>query len=122
MRERDRRAAVSSEVEWALRSSWFHKDGTWENAIGFAADVWAAEMLVEAEWGCGSATPTRIANWLRLRGRDYGYTEVSLRKMVYKARDRIGILENTTSLWNPAVMVWPAFVVPANDRSADRSE
>lgn len=77
----------------------------------FAADIWAARMLIDAKWGQGRATPSCIAKWLWKRGWRNGYSESSMRPMVYKAIKSIEALETTKNVdggglyWKP--FAWP---------------
>jgi hypothetical protein len=110
--ERDRRAKLSREASYSIRLDSFYASGSWEKAISFAADVWAATVLIEAEWGDGKATPTRILRLLQSMGRTHGYTEQSLRKMIYKARERVHMLETRGHPWSPDEPFWPPVDVP----------
>jgi len=105
--ERDRRAVVPGDAEYLWRASWFYKEGTWERATSFVADVWAATTLLEYQFGAGQATPTRVARWLVNNGRAQGYTAGSLRTKVYQARDRIEILEQDHEFWRGPI--WHPF-------------
>jgi hypothetical protein len=97
--ERDRRAGVAPAAGILWRYSSFFKDGSWENATAFVADVWAATVLLELQFGAGTATPTRIMRWLVNNGRDRGYTPASIRTKIYQARKRIEMLEMDHPWW-----------------------
>lgn len=79
----------------------------------FAADVWAARMLIGAEFGTGKATPTRIAKYLADSRRWTRYRQGSLRTMVYQAlgtankKGTIDILQET--LDDNGKPYWSAF-------------
>lgn len=107
--ERDRRASLQSASSYTFRHPSFTKEGTWERAIRFTADVWAASMLVEAEFGIGEATPTRIKGKLQQLGWTHDYSDQSLRKMIYRARERIETLETTGHLMSPGTKLWEPF-------------
>lgn len=78
-------------------------------AGAFTADVWAAQTILEKEWGPGHATPTRIANMLWEHDVTHYYARASMRPMVYRALETIGIMETTLDpegdgpLWEPFV-------------------
>jgi hypothetical protein len=97
--ERDSRAVVPRDAGFLWRYSAFFKEGSWQKATAFAADVWAATVLLEHQFGVGQATPTRIARWLINNGRDHGYTIGSIRTQVYQARKRIKVLEQDHEWW-----------------------
>lgn len=61
--------------------------------MAFLADVWAAKVLLEWQFGVGKATPTKIAKKLTAQNLTYGYTDNSLRVMIYRSRDRMALLE-----------------------------
>ena len=108
-KERERRLNVDCGGADVFRSSFYYEDGTWEKAIGFAADVWAVTTILEAKWGPGSATIAAVHAELEASGRMHGYTSQSLRKMIYKARERITILETTGLPWMHGEPFWPPF-------------
>lgn len=107
--ERDRRAKLGEESSYVFRPQPFFRKGSWRKAVVFAADVWAATTLLEAKHGAGKATPTRIAAKLEELGLTHGYSELSLRKMVYRARTRINSLETTGHPWSPDDPFWKPF-------------
>lgn len=92
--ERDWRSTNGREgfYRWKEHGAYFW-GGRAERAFKFAVDVWAAERLVEAEHGRGKATPTRTRDKLKQLGWTSGYTDGSMRKMIYKARERIKVME-----------------------------
>ena len=108
--ERNRRANLTQEASFAIRGHYFFKKGSWEKAVSFAADVWAASVLIDADLGRGAATPTRIAKKLSAMGRTHGYSNQSLRKMVYRARPRIDLLEEAI-LPTTGKPCWPPFEI-----------
>lgn len=73
----------------------------------FLANVWAADLLLEAEWGPGGAKPRRVAKWFIQQGICHGYTDLSFPKMLNKARMRIKELEKPYAL-NSGKPIWPA--------------
>jgi hypothetical protein len=105
--ERDRRAVVPPHAQSLWRGSWYSKEGSWEQATAFVADVWAATVLLEIQLGNGRATPTRVAEWLISNGRDHGYTASSLRSKVYQARERITVFERHHEWWTAPI--WETF-------------
>ncbi|WP_417612108.1 hypothetical protein [Parasphingorhabdus sp.] len=92
--ERDARASINHRAARLFRQGFSLITDPNAKAIKFAADVWAAETLINAQWGSGSATPTSIKNLLKEWNKTYGYTDESLRKVIYKARKRVKILES----------------------------
>lgn len=123
MAERDRRAAAVQKLDlWRWESEKVAVPTPQAKRLGrhilagggvFAADVWAARILIEAELGAGKATPTRIAKHLSESGRWTRYRQGSLRTMVYKAlgtarvKGTIEILES--SLDDSGEPYWPEF-------------
>jgi hypothetical protein len=121
--ERDRRAARVRKLQlWRWESESIAAPTAQAKSLGrhivagggvFAADVWAARTLIEAERGAGKATPTRIAKSLADSGRWSRYRQGSLRTMVYKAlgtaqeKGTIDILQET--LDDSGEPYWPAF-------------
>lgn len=106
--ERNRRAAVREFADYVIRPGYhFFEPGTFERAIQFAADVWAADTWLTAEWGPKGAMPRRVADWLDAHAAPHGYTDKSLPKMVRRARIRIALLEqplplnSDRPLWEP---------------------
>ena len=107
--ERDRRAAVREFAEFVIRPGhYFFEPGTFERAIQFAADVWAADTWLTAEWGPNGAKPRRVARWLEAYGAPHGYSENSLPKMIRRARVRISRLEQPLFM-NSNRPVWSPF-------------
>ncbi len=88
-------------------------------AFAFASEVWAAETLLEVQWGAGNATPTRIRDMLTKMGRTHGYTHESLRKMIYIARQRVRQLETQVEPLGQVERIWPPF--DRTQTSSDRS-
>ena len=86
----------------------FHEPGTYERAIRFAADVWAADTWLKVEWGPKGAMPRRVAAWLEAHGAPHGYTEKSLPKMIKRARERVEQLERPLP-WNWDRPIWAPF-------------
>jgi len=98
-RERDRRANLDH-AGYLLRYSHYFAPGSWEKAIGFAADVWAASEVVKARYGSDRATVRAIREQLEEWGRTHDYKRDSLRAMIRKAQRRITLLEETGHPWN----------------------
>jgi len=92
--ERDRRAQIE-QIGYLFRYSHFFEAGTWEKAISFAADVWAATVIVEAGSENAGATTRQIREQLEAHGRTHGYERTSLRAMICKAQTRVKLLEET---------------------------
>ena len=82
MAERDRRLVR----EYAM---WRHPEMVThayrDTLLEFSADVWAAKVLLEHQYGVGRAAPTKIVRWLVAHGRTHCCQENSLRTMVYRA-------------------------------------
>ncbi len=111
---------VFAEREYRLQREykmWRHPDlGTLAyryTQLKFSADVWAAIVVLEEKHGVGEASPTRIAEWLFLRGFDHGCSKRSLRTMVYRAFEKIDRLKSETYLPDPSEVVWPPFSMEA---------
>lgn len=104
-------AKVTAERDWRYRAAadYFLSGAVAEKTVHFTVDVWVAQTILEFQGGSGLATPTRISTWLRSIGKDYGYTEGALRKMIYRARDKIKVLEQAESWINRGQKVWPPF-------------
>lgn len=124
MDERNRRVKDGMVAEPNWRYSWYRDEALFEKAVCFSADVWASIQLIEQRSGNSSATPTAIARWLTERELTYGYAPASLRKMVYKARERIEFFE--THYWPPSPerLTWKPFPsshksIEANTRSIE---
>lgn len=115
MAERDRRASLDAVSDlydhfpyWTGegRSLWVNRGGAgrW---IPFVADVWAARTLLEKQFGTGSATPTKIADWLWMHDRHHGYAKGSIRPMVYRARKSLELLESSAEPGASGKAIWP---------------
>lgn len=111
---------VFAEKEYRLQREeqvWRHPDLTahaYRRALlEFSADVWAAIVVLEKKHGVGSASPTRIANWLYDRDLSHGCTKRSLRTMVYRGIEKIKRLENEPYLYDRREVVWPPFSIEA---------
>lgn len=108
LQERDRRISQTPYVGSYWRTSDFFALGAFAKALQFAADVWAADTVLEARWGPKGGKPSRVAAWLEEFGYPHGYTPASLRKMIPTARERVRILQKTTC-WETKEPYWPAF-------------
>jgi hypothetical protein len=106
MAERDRRLVR----EYAM---WRHPEMVTHayryTLLEFSADVWAAKVLLEHQYGVGRAAPTKIVRWLVANGRTHGCQENSLRTMVYRAFQKISRLEAEPYLYDRTETVWPPF-------------
>lgn len=111
LRERDRRIAETPFVGDLWRRGFYFAPGSWEKALRFVADVWAADMIVKEIWGADGAKPARVADWLKEHGGDHGYTDASLRKMIHKARRRVEVLEKTGAHGDD-LPIWPLWTPP----------
>ncbi len=109
LQERDRRISKEYQGIGFFPNRNFLMGESADRAFAFAADVWAAETLLEAEWGTGNATPTRIRDKLTAMDRTHDYTQGSLRKMIYIALQRVRQLETTVDPCDTVEMIWPAF-------------
>ncbi len=109
MQERDRRSSKEFHAIALLPYGNSLRGDTADRAFAFASDVWAAETLLEAQWGVGNATPTRIRDKLTTMDRTHGYTHESLRKMIYIARQRVRQLETQVEPLGMVEMIWPPF-------------
>jgi len=107
--ERDRRITETPRVGYLWRRGVYFKDGSWEKAIAFLADVWAADYCLKAELGESNAKPKRVIEWLCIYGLDHGYTQSSLRKLIYQARARIKLLEKLSAWYEHRDVWWPPF-------------
>lgn len=107
--ERNRRVKFGLQGSPAWREGHYFDKAALKKAVTFAADVWEATVLIDYELGEGKATPTRIARHLADWGKDQGYSDQSLRKMVYVARDRIAYMESCADPANPSRTVWEPF-------------
>jgi len=93
--ERDRRITETPRVGYLWRRGVYFKDGSWEKAIAFLADVWAADYCLKAELGESNAKPKRVIEWLCIYGLDHGYTQSSLRKLIYQLERVSNCLKNS---------------------------
>lgn len=109
LRERDRRVTEAMRADAVIRPGHaFHEPGSYERAIRFAADVWAADTWLREEWGPKGPMPRRVAAWLKRHGAPHGYTEMSLPRMIRKARARVELLEQPQP-WNWGRPIWAPF-------------
>lgn len=108
--ERDKRRAVSGIAGTVMRPHHnFHEQRTFEQAITFAANVWAADTILEAQWGQRGSKPRRVAEWFEREGIAHSYSAQSFPKMLRKARERIKRLEEPQP-WNLSGMpIWAPF-------------
>lgn len=107
MFERDRRAEAFDGTPNVIRPNHFYfESGTYERALRFLANVWAADLILEAEWGPGGAKPRRVAKWFKQHGICHGYSDLSFPKMLSTARSRIKELEEPYVL-NSGKPIWP---------------
>lgn len=77
--------------------------------LDFTADVWAAQVVLEEQYGRKCHSPTKIVTWLVERGLTHGCTRASLRTMVYRAFEKLRRLENEPYLYDQREVVWPPF-------------
>lgn len=109
LKERDLRVDEAMRADTVIRPGHsFFEPGTYERAIRFAADVWAADTWLKGEWGTKGAMPRRVAAWLAMHGGPHSYTEKSLPKMIRKARERVVQLERPLP-WNWDRPIWAPF-------------
>ena len=121
---------VFAESEFRLQREykmWRHPDMITHayraSLLKFAADVWAAIVVIEKMHGTGNASPTRIANWLYDRDLSHGCTRRSLRTMVYRAFEKIKRLESEPYLYDRREVVWPPFSIDsALERQGTRTD
>lgn len=102
--ERDRRGRSSFRARRVVNGIYVEVAG---QLAWFAANVWAARVMLRAEWGEGADTPSRIARWLWDKELSTEYARSSLRPRIYAAIKIIADLErhgNTPSdppFWEP---------------------
>lgn len=115
--------AVFFERDWRLReglggmSCWkgaerfYRVNDPRDRAYALMADVWAARTLIEARISPRRASPTLIRDELKRLGYTHGYTDGSLRKLIYKALERIKRQETESDNWwrSPQHVHWPPF-------------
>ena len=104
--ERNRRVKSGLGISPAWRDGHYFDTIAQDKAVTFAADVWEATVLIEYALGRGKASPPRIARHLIDCGKDQGYSDQSLRKMVYVARDRIAFMESSIDPAKPSRSLW----------------
>lgn len=109
IKERNRRISETPYVGVYWRHADYFKAGSWEKALCFAADVWAADVILKEEWGPKGAKPSRVAAWIEAHGHPHTYACETMRKMIYKARQRIKVLETRGLISEPGRVFWPQF-------------
>lgn len=100
LKERNRRMKNTEYAGFLWRPNCFYVErNKYGQAITFIADIWAADIYLRAKWGPKGAMPRRVSEWLDKYGSPHRYSQLSLPKMIRKARKRIELLE-TPHAWN----------------------
>lgn len=97
------------------RDSWGQPE-VWDYAYRWAllapaADLWAAKVVLEKQFGPGGAKPKRILDWMMERGMTHRCTRESLRVVIWRAGGKLKWLESQFYLNDRHQPLWPPFSI-----------